>query len=85
MTERWGSALKVEEQPQCLPCSAPLIIKHVLVDCVDLAPTRQRFRRQYGFLVRYCKVGDTVEFDSVKFELVYDFKKKIYLYKRIQF
>ena len=31
------------EEPQCIPCTAPLTIKHVLVDCVDLAPTRQRF------------------------------------------
>ena len=41
-TELWGSDLKVEEQPQCIPCSAPFTIQHVLVDCLDLAPTRQR-------------------------------------------
>ena len=35
--------LKGEEEPQCIPCNAPLTIKHVLVDCLDLAPTRERF------------------------------------------
>ena len=35
--------LKGKEEPQCIPSKAPLTIKHVLVDCVDLAPTRQRF------------------------------------------
>ena len=35
--------LKGGENPQCIPCNASLTIKHILVDCVDLAPTRQRF------------------------------------------
>ena len=35
--------LKGEEEPQCIPCNALLTIKHILVDCVDLAPIRQRF------------------------------------------
>ena len=28
--------LKGEKEPQCIPCNAPLTVKHVLVDCVDL-------------------------------------------------
>ena len=32
--------LKGEEEPQCIPCNAPLTVNHILVDCVDLAPTR---------------------------------------------
>ena len=35
--------LKGEEKPQCIPCNAPLTTNHILVDCVHLAPTRQRF------------------------------------------
>ena len=50
--------LKGEEEPQCIPCNARLTIKHILVDCVDLAPIRQRFFscRQSHDLVRYYKV-----------------------------
>ena len=40
-----------------MPCYAPFTIKHILVDCVDLAPTRQRFFNvESDVLVRYCKV-----------------------------
>ena len=51
--------LKGVEEPQCIPRNAPLTIKHVLVDCVDVVPTRQTFFflcRQSDYLVRYCKV-----------------------------
>ena len=50
--------LKGEEEPQCIPCNALLTIKHILVNCVDLAPIRQSFFscRQSHDLVRYCKV-----------------------------
>ena len=35
--------LKGEEQPQGIPCNAPLTVKHLLVDCIDLEPIRQRY------------------------------------------
>ena len=35
--------LNGEEEPQCIPCNAPLTINHILVDCVGVAPTRQRY------------------------------------------
>ena len=66
--------LKGEEEPQCIPCNAPLTIKHVLVDCVDLAPTRQRF---------FDVDSLTTLFDTVKFESVFDFLKEVHLYKKI--
>ena len=50
--------LKGEEEPQCIPCNAPLTIKLVLVDCVDLAFTRQRF---------FDVDSQTTLFDTVKF------------------
>ena len=66
--------LKGEEEPQCIPCNAPLTINHILVDCVDLAPTRQK-----------CFHVDslTTLFDTVKFESVFDFLKEMQLYKKI--
>ena len=66
--------LKGEEEPQCIPCNAPLTVNHIFVDCVDLAPTRQR----------YFHVGNlTTLFDTVKFESVFDFLKEVHLYKKI--
>ena len=66
--------LKGEEEPKCIPCNAPLTVKHVLVDCVDLAPTRQRF---------FDVDSLTTLFDTVKFESIFDFLKEIRLYKKI--
>ena len=66
--------LKGEEEPQCIPCNAPLTINHILVERVDLAPTRQRYFHVDSL---------TTLFDTVKFESVFDFLKEIHLYKMI--
>ena len=66
--------LKGEEDPQRIPCNALLTIKHILVDCTDLAPIRQRY-----FHVDCL----TTLFDTVQFESLYDFLKDIHLYKKI--
>ena len=66
--------LKGEEEPQCIPCNAPLTINHVLVDCVDLAPTRQTYFHVDSL---------TTLFDTVKFESVFDFLKEVHLYNKI--
>ena len=68
--------LKGEEEPQCIPCNAPLTINHILIDCVDLAPTRQSFFHVDSL---------TTLFDTVKFESLFDFLKEIRLYKRYNF
>ena len=56
--------LKGKEELQCIPCNVSLTINHVLVDCVDLAPTRQRYFHVDSL---------TTLFDTVKFETVFDF------------
>ena len=66
--------LKGEEEPQCIPCNAPLTINHLLIDCVYLAPIRQRFFHVDSL---------TILFDAVKFESLFDFLKEIGLYKKI--
>ena len=35
--------LKSEPIPECIPCGEILSIKHVLIDCVDFAPSRARY------------------------------------------
>ena len=66
--------LKGEEEPQCIPCNALLTIKHILVDCVEFAPIRQRFFHVDSLMIL---------FDTVKFESIIDFLKEIHLYKKI--
>ena len=66
--------LKGEEEPQCIPCNAPFTVKHILVDCVDFAPMRQRFFNVDSL---------TTLFDTVKFESIFAFLKEIHLYKKI--
>ena len=48
--------LKEIEQPQCICCNVPLTVKYVLVDCVDLAPTRRRLLDDDSLATFYCKV-----------------------------
>ena len=35
--------LKNEDQPECIPCQSPLTVKHILIECVDFAPTRSLY------------------------------------------
>jgi hypothetical protein len=35
--------LNNEERPECIPCNANFSLKHVLIDCVDVADVRQTF------------------------------------------
>ena len=66
--------LKGEEEPQCIACNESLTVKHILVDCVDHAPTRQK----------YFDVDSMATlFNTVKLEFVFDFLKQINLYKKI--
>ena len=32
-----------EDPPECIPCAAPFTVQHILLDCVDTAPTRERY------------------------------------------
>ena len=66
--------LKGEEHPQCIPCNAPLTAKHLLVDCIDIAPTGQR----------YFIVDNLITlFETVKIKSVFGFLKEIGLYKKL--
>ena len=37
--------MQKEEQPTCIPCDAPLTVKHILIECVDFAETRKKYYR----------------------------------------
>jgi hypothetical protein len=34
--------LQGEQPPECIPCAETLSVKHILIDCVDFVPMRQR-------------------------------------------
>ena len=38
--------LKLEKQPECITCQTPYTVKHFLIECDDLAFTRQYFSTQ---------------------------------------
>ena len=66
--------LKGEGAPQCVSCNVPLTVKHILIDCIDLEPSRQRF-----FNVDSMRIL----FETVKLELIFEFLKEVNLCKKI--
>jgi hypothetical protein len=41
--------LNNEERPECIPCNSNFSLKHVLIDCVDVADNRQTFYHANSF------------------------------------
>ena len=66
--------LQREQPPECIPCAEPLSVKHILIDCVDFVPMRQKY-----FTVMSMK--DL--FDKIKPSLIFDFLKEINLFKKL--
>jgi hypothetical protein len=52
--------LNNEERPECIPCSSNFSLKHVLIDCVDVADVRQTFYNANSLSNLFTNVaGDT--------------------------
>ena len=66
--------LKNEPRPECVPCQCPYSIKHVLLDCVDVADIRQKY-----FSVQCLKDLFTI----VAGDTILQFLKEINLYNKI--
>ena len=65
--------LKGEDQPECIPCQCPFTVEHILVNCQDLALTRQK----------YYTVSSLKElFNTVPNSQVLNFLQDIHLYNR---
>ena len=65
--------LKGENQPECIPCDTVLTVEHILIHCVDFAPTRDK----------YFKVKTLKElFDTVAPGRIILFLKEINLYSK---
>ena len=66
--------LKGEDPPECIACQEPYTVKHILLDCGDLAFIRQRFYRATS-------LKDL--FDRVNAKTILSFLKEVNLYSRI--
>jgi len=63
-----------EERPECIPCNSNYSIKHVLIDCVDVADVRQNFYN----------VNNLYDlFTNVASDTIFLFLKEIDLYPKI--
>ena len=68
--------LNNEERPECIPCNSKFSLRHVLIDCVDVADVRQTFYNVNSLYNLFTNVaGDTF----------LKFSKEINLYTKIQF
>jgi hypothetical protein len=66
--------LKNEDQPECVPCQSPLIIKHILIECTDFDLVRDTF---------YTVPDMKTLFDTVPPDRIISFIKEIGLYYKI--
>ena len=66
--------LNKEIAPECIPCYAPLSVAHIFVQCVDVAPIRDK----------YFNVNDMKElFDKVPVDVIINFLKEVNLYMKL--
>jgi hypothetical protein len=66
--------LNNEERPECIPCNSNFSLKHVLIDCMDVADVRQTFYNANSLSNLFTNVaGDTI----------LQFLKEIDLYTKI--
>ena len=53
--------LNNEERPECIPCNSNFSLKHVLIDCMDVADVRQTFYNANSLSNLFTNVaGDTI-------------------------
>ena len=72
LTHSW--LLTRDDPPECIPCSVPFSIQHILIDCIDFQTIRSRHFDAYS-------VGNL--FDTVRIETIIAFIKEIGLYNRL--
>jgi len=62
--------LNNEKWPECIPCNSKYSLKHVLIDCVDVADVRQTFYNVNNLSNLFTNVaGDTILKFSKEFNL----------------
>ena len=66
--------LEGKPPPTCIPCNSPLTVQHLLIDCLDFQPTRDR---------HYSANNLKELFSSCRLSKIIDFLKEINLYYKI--
>ena len=69
--------LKGEDRPWCMACDEPFTVKHFLLDCIDLLPSRDNFYRDVTSLKNL--------FETIHIYKILDYLKDIGLYNKIWF
>ena len=60
--------------PECVPCQRPFTIKHILLDCIDFQPIRER----------YFSASSMLElFADVSVDRIFGFLKEIHVFDRL--
>ena len=67
--------LKREDQPVCIPCQEPFTIHHLLLQCTDLQPTRERFYNNVTSL--------KCLFENVPIHTILNYLKAVNLFNKI--
>ena len=67
--------LKGEDRPWCMACDEPFTVKHFLLDCIDLLPSRDNFYRDVTSLKNL--------FETIHIYKILDYLKDIGLYNKI--
>jgi hypothetical protein len=66
--------LNNEERPECIPCNSNYSIKHVLIDCVDVADVRQNFYNVNTSYDLFTNVADNTILNFFLKKLIYILK-----------
>ena len=66
--------LNHEEQPFCIVCNQPFIVKHILIDCIDFLQTRNKYYRANDL---------TQLFQDVPVDNILSFLKEINIFNKI--
>ena len=66
--------LKSEDPPECIGCQTPLTVEHILINCMDFQPTRQKY---------YTSANLSDLFNNVPSRTIVDFIKEIGLYRKL--
>ena len=65
--------LKGGDQPQCVACQCPLMVKHILIECADFLQIREKYQ-----------VHDMKQlFEEINVENIFEYLREIRFFHRI--
>ena len=49
--------LRGEDQPKCIPCQTPLTVRHILTECIDFLPIREKYYKTNNMKELFTKIN----------------------------